>query len=149
MTEHLCHIQIEGFYAIALNEREVGVASGLANHIQRSTFTLGNTAHMVDMLLVDKQSHTLLTLIGNDFLGRQCLVADGQLGHVDTSAALLNQLGETVQMTGGAMVVNTYYRVVILFHQGTHQVIGTFLHLGVGTLYGIQLNTVTVTARIY
>ena len=52
-------------------------------------------------------------------------------------------------MTGAAMVVDAHHGVVILFHQGTHQVIGTFLHLGVRTLHGIQLNTVAVTTCIY
>ena len=40
------------------------------------------------------------------------------------------------------MVVDRYNRVVVFFYQCTHKVIGTFLHLWVGTLYGIQLDTI-------
>ena len=39
--------------------------------------------------------------------------------------------------------------VYLFFTQGTHEVIGTLLHLGVGPLYGIQLNAATVAAGIH
>ena len=52
-----------------------------------------------DMLLVDEQSHTLLALICNDFLGRKSLVADRKLGHINLTTTLFNKLGETVYMT--------------------------------------------------
>ena len=68
MTEHLGHIEVERFDAVALLEREVGIAGGLTDHIQRGTLTLGNLAYMLDMLFVDEQAHALLTLVGNDFL---------------------------------------------------------------------------------
>ena len=55
---------------------------------------------MVDVLLVDEKTHALLTLVGNDFLGRQCLVADRQLSHINLTTTFLNKLGETVDMTG-------------------------------------------------
>ena len=68
------------------------ITSGLTHHIQRSTFTLSDASYMVDMLFVDEQTHTLLTLIGNDLLGRKGLVTDGQLGHVNASTALFHEL---------------------------------------------------------
>ena len=92
MAEHLGHVEVEGLHAVALYEREVGVASGLADDIERGTLALGNAAHVVNVLLVDEQAHALLTLVSNDFLRREGLVADGQFGHVDAAAALLNQL---------------------------------------------------------
>ena len=36
MTEHLSNVEVERLNAVALNEREVSVACGLAYHIQRS-----------------------------------------------------------------------------------------------------------------
>ena len=78
----------------------MGIAGGFTNYIQRSTLALGNLAHMVDVLLVDEKTHALLTLVGNDFLGRQCLVADRQLSHINLTTTFLNKLGETVDMTG-------------------------------------------------
>ena len=68
VSEHLCHVEVEGLHAVALHEAEVCVARGLADDIQRGTLALGYAAHMVDVLLVDEQSHALLTLVGNDFL---------------------------------------------------------------------------------
>ena len=47
---------------------------------------------MLDVLLVDEQTHALLTLVCNDFLCREGLVADRQLAHVDLAATLLNEL---------------------------------------------------------
>ena len=66
MTEHLGHIKVERLDAVTLLEREMGIASCLTNHIQRSTLTLSNLSYVLDMLFVDEQSHTLLTLIGDD-----------------------------------------------------------------------------------
>ena len=51
------------------------------------------------MLLVDEQTHTLLTLVGDDLLARKRLIADGQLGHIDLTTTLLNELRQTVQVT--------------------------------------------------
>ena len=148
VTEHLGHIEVEGLDAVGLLEREVGVAGGLADHIQRGTLALGNAAHMLDVLLVDEQSHALLALVGNDLLGAQRLVANGQLTHVNLTATLLHQLGETVQVSCRTMVVDADHGVVVLLAERTHQVVGAFLHLGVGTLHGVQLDAVAIAARV-
>ena len=137
MSEHLSHIHVEGLHSVGLAEREVGVARRLAYHIERSTLALGYLAHTVDVLLVDEQSHALLTLVGDDLLGREGLVADGQLRHVYLAATLLDKLGETVQMSGSTMVVDAHDGILVGFHQGAHQIVGTLLHLGIGTLDGI------------
>ncbi len=42
-----------------------------------------------------------------------------------------------------------YHRVNLLFAQCAHQVVGSFLHLRVGPLHGIQFDTVGVASRIY
>ena len=148
VTKHLSHIEIEGLHTVALLEREVGITCGLTNHIQRCTLALSNLTHVFDMLLVDEQSHTLLTFIGNNLLRAQGLVADGQLGHVDLTTALLDELRQTVQVTSRAVVVDRDDGIHILLAEGTHQVVGTLLHLRVGTLYGVQFNTVRITTRI-
>ena len=68
VTEHLSDIEVERLHTVALLEREVGIASGLTNDIQRSTLALSNLTYMFDMLLVDEQTHTLLTLVGDNLL---------------------------------------------------------------------------------
>ena len=67
MSEHLCHVEVEGLHSVGLDEREVGVASGLAYDVERCAFALGDAAHVFDMFLVDEQTHTFLALVGNDF----------------------------------------------------------------------------------
>ena len=42
------------------------------------------------------------------------------------------------------MVMDGYHRIFLFLHQGTHQVVGTLLHLGVRTLYSVQLNAAGV-----
>ena len=119
----------------------MGITGGLTDHIERSTLTLGNLAHMVDMFFLNEQSHTLLALVGDDFLRREGLVADRQLGHVDRTTTFLNQLRQAVHMTGRTMVVDGNHWIHIFLTQRTNEVVGAFLHLRVGTLNGIQLNT--------
>ena len=52
-------------------------------------------------------------------------------------------------MAGRTVVVNGHYRVLVFLAKGTYHIVGTFLHFCVGTLYGIQFDTATVTACIY
>ena len=148
MAEHLCHIEVEGALAVALYKREVCVASGFAHHIHRGALALGNLTHVFDVLLLYEQAHALLALVGNDFLGRECGVANGQLGHVDLSTALLNQLAQAVNVACRTVVVDRYYGVDVLLAQGAHQVVGTLLHFGVGALHGVEFDAAAVTAGV-
>ena len=148
VAEHLRHIQVEGFHTVTLYKREMGIACGLTHYVHRGAFTFGNTTHMFNMFLVDEQAHAFLALVGDDFLGREGLVADRQLRHVNASATLLHQFREAVEVTGRSMVVDADYGIHLFFAEGTHKIIGTFLHLGVGTLYGVELNAVAVSAGI-
>ena len=47
------------------------------------------------------------------------------------------------------MVVDADYWILIVLNECTNQVVGTLLHLRVGTLDSVQLDTVAVTACIY
>ena len=46
------------------------------------------------------------------------------------------------------MVVDRDHGINVLLDQGTHEVVGTLLHLGVGTLYGVELDAVAVAAGV-
>ena len=148
MTKHLSNIQIEWLHTVALLEREVGIASGLTYYIQWSTLTLSNLTYMLDMLLVDKQAHTLLTLVSDYLLRTQSLIADRQLGHIDLTTALFNELRQTVQVTCRSVVVDRNNGVHIFLAEGTNQIVSTFLHLRVSTLNGVQLDTIAVATCI-
>ena len=136
-TEHLLYGQIEGTYAVGLLEGEAVVACCLAHGVHGGTFALGNTAHMLYGFLVNEQTHALLALVGNDFLGRECLVADGQLVHVDNAATLLDKFAQTVHVSCRTMVVDADDGVVVLLAQGSYHVVGALLHFGVGAPHSI------------
>ena len=92
VTKHLSYVEVEWLHAVALLEREVGIASSLTNDIQWSTLALGNLTYMFNVLLVNQQAHTFLTLVGDNLLRAQSLVTDRQLSHINLTAALLNEL---------------------------------------------------------
>ena len=77
MAEHLAYLQVEGTYTVALLEGKVSVTCCLAHNIHGCPFAVSYLAYMLEVLLVDQESHSLLALVGNDFLGRESLVADG------------------------------------------------------------------------
>ena len=122
----------------------MGVTGGLTHHIQRCALTLGDGLDVIQMPLVDEQSHALLALVGDDFLGTERLVTNRQLGHINLSAAVFHEFRQTVQVTGTAMVMDRHHRIFLFLHQGAHQVVGTLLHFRVCTLYSVQLNAAGV-----
>ena len=99
MAKHLCHIQVERTNTIALLESKVSIACTLTYHIQWGAFTLSNLTHVLNVLLVDEKTHALLTLVGNDFLAREGLVANRQLGHIDETTTFFHQLRQAVHVT--------------------------------------------------
>ena len=148
VAEHLCDIEVEGALAVGLFEGEVRITRGFAHHIEGRTFALGNAAHVVDVLFLNEEAHALLTLVGDDFLGRKRRIAHGQAAHVDGAAALFDEFGQTVDVTGRTVVVDRHHGVVFLLAEGAHEVGGALLHFGVGALHGIELNTRAVTPRV-
>ena len=148
VAEHLCDIEVEGAFAVGLFEGEVRIARGFAHHIEGRTFALGNAAHVVDVLFLNEEAHALLALVGDDFFGRKRRIAHGQATHVDGAAALFDEFGQTVDVTGRTVVVDRHHGVVFLLTEGANEVGGTLLHFGVGALHGIELNARAVTAGV-
>ena len=97
---------------------------------------------MVDVLLVDEQSHALLALVCYYLLCRERLVAYRQLCHVNLSAALLYKFRQAVEVSCRAVVVYADNRIGVFLAQGTHKIVGTLLHFGVGTLHSVELYAV-------
>ncbi len=60
------------------------------------------------------------------------------------AAGFLNQFAQAVQMAAGTMVMNRDYRIVVAFSHGTNHVRYTFLHLRIGTLHGIELDSIGI-----
>lgn len=59
------------------------VAGRFTDYVHRGTLTFGYLAYMFDGLFLNQQAHAFLAFVGNDFLGRQSRVTDGQLAHVN------------------------------------------------------------------
>ncbi len=148
-AEHLAHCQVERTDAVGLLESKAMVARGVSDDIHRCTLAACNLAHVLNGVAVDEQSHALLTLVGYYLLARQRLVAYRQFVHFYQSATVLDQLGQAVDVSCGSVVVYGHHGVCIFLAQRTHHVIYALLHLGIGTLHGIQLHTVAVASGVY
>ena len=149
VAKHLGHIQVERALAIPLLEGEMGVAGGLADDVKRGALPFGYLADVLDVLLVDEETHAFLAFVGDDFLSRKRRIADGKLRHVDESAALFYKLREAVDVACAAMVMDADDGIHFLFAQSPYQIVGTLLHLGVRALYGVQLDATRVAACIH
>ena len=149
VAEHLRHFKVEGTFAVSLLEAEAGVAGGFADDIERSTLTLGDAAHVVDVFLANEESHAFLAFVGDDFLGGKRRVADGQGTHVNLTATLFHEFAEAVHVAGGAVVVDAHHGVHVFFAKRTNEVGGAFLHFGVGALHGVEFDGAGIASRIY
>ena len=148
LAEHILQFQVDRLLArFVVDKSKLHVARRLADHIERRTFTLGNAAQFVDILLFDDESHALLRLVADDLLRAEGRIADRQVLHVDPPAGRLDQLAETVQVTARTVVVNRNNRVFSLLRSGPDRIVGSFLHFGVRTLHGIQFDRTGILAR--
>ena len=149
MTKHLCYVEIEGTHTVFLLESEVGIASGFTHHIERCALAFSNFAHLVDVFFFDEEAHTLLALVGNDFFGRECSVADGECAHIDSTSTFFYEFRKTVDVSGRTVVVDRHHRVVFFFAKRTHEVGCTLLHFGISTLHSVEFDAGTVTSGVY
>ena len=148
VAKHIGKLQIDRvFVGLLVGESELHIARGLAHNIHWRALAVGNLLQVVYILVFQHQTHTLLTLVANNFLVRKSRVADRQFANVDNAACGFNQLRKAVQVATCTVVVDRDNRVVRLFAQGADCVVNAALHFGVRTLYGVQLNRVVVLAR--
>ena len=148
-AEHIFQLDVDRFHAVGLFEDELHVVGRFAYHIHRRAFAVGNAPYTGNIFFFHQQAHTFLAFVTHDFLCGKCRVADRQLAHVDMSAGCFHQFGETVQVTACAVVMDGDNRVVVRFGDRTDHVGYAFLHFRVGTLYGVQLDTAGILARVY
>ena len=114
-AEHLVNRQVKRTYAVGLFKGKAVVACRFAYHVHRSTFAFGNLLHVFDGFLFNQQSHAFLRFVGDDFLCRQCFVADRQFVHVDQTAAVFHQLRQAVYVSSRAVVVDRNNRILVFF----------------------------------
>ncbi len=124
------------------------VSGSLADDVERCALPFGYLSDVVNIFLVDEEAHAFLALVGDDFLAGKRLVADGEFRHVDNAAAVLNEFGEAVDVSGGAVVVDADNGVDVLLAEGSYEVVGAFLHFRVGALHGIQFDAIGVSSGI-
>ena len=148
MSEHIGQSQVDGLHAVGLHEGEAHVVGGLTDDVERRTFALGNLAAEVDRLALHEEAHAFLRLVAGNLLGAQGGIAHRQLVHPDYATRRINQFRQAVDVTACTMVVNRNDGVVVAFAQGTHHVVGTLLHLGVGTLHSVEFDARRILARV-
>ena len=149
MTKHLSHIEVERSLPIPLLEGEMGISCRLSDYIKRSALPFCNLADMLDVLLVDEESHAFLAFVGDDFLSRKCWVANRKFRHINESATLFYKLGEAVDVSCASMIMDADNGIHFLFAKRTHQIVGTLLHLWVSTLYCVKLDTTRIATSLH
>ena len=145
-AEHIGHCQVDGLAAILLAEYEPIVAGGASYYVEGGLFALRYGTYLFDVLGAQDETHAFLALVADYFLGRQGGVADGQRVDVDFATGVLHQLGEGVEVSAGAVVVDADAWVAF---QGADHVADALLHLRVGTLHGVELDGVGILAGSY
>ena len=149
VTKHLCYVEVEGAHAVFLLKSEVSIASGFTHHIERCALTFGNFAHLVDIFFFDEEAHALLTLVGNDFFGREGGISDGECAHVDGTATFFHEFRKTVDVSSRTVVVDGHHGVVFFFAKRTHEVGCTLLHFRIRTLHSVELDARVITSGVY
>ena len=124
------------------------VVGSLADNVERSTLALGDGANPLDVLLFNNHTHALLRLVADDFLRRQCWVANWKSIDVDVAASSLHEFRQSVEVAACTVVVDRDNRVGICFGQCANHVGNTFLHFRVGTLHGIEFDGVVVLSGV-
>ena len=148
-TEEIGDGQVDGSLAFLADETETFIARHLAHLVVRGTFALGGLFDDVLVFLVDQQTHTFLRLVADDFLVGQGRVANRQVVDINHATCVLDEFAKTVEVTACAVVVDAADRIMVALSHGTNDVAHALLHLGVGTLHGIQLDGVAVLACIH
>ncbi len=149
VAEHLRHVKVKGTLSVCLLESKMRVARSLSHHVHRRALALSDAAHVVKMFFLYEQAHALLALVGYNLFCRKRAVANGQLVHMYQPAALFDELGKAVDVSGRPVVVYAHYGVDLLLAEGADEVVGALLHLGVGTLHGVEFYARGVTPRVY
>ena len=125
------------------------VACGLAHHIHRGAFALRYGPYIFYVLFLQHHAHALLALVAYYLFRREGLVAYRECIDLYLAAGLLYKLRESVEVAACAMVVDRYYRVVVILGEGAYHVRHSLLHLGVGTLHGIQFYARCILSCLY
>ena len=148
-AEHIRQRQVNGLVTSCLFEGQVHIVRGATDDVHRSALTLSDTSDALYGVALDQKAHTLLALVADDFLRRKGLITDGEGAEVEVSTRRLDELGEAVQVPPCPVVMDGDDRIVFTLRERADDVLDTLLHLGVGALYGVELNSAGILPRIH
>ncbi len=131
-----------------VTEGEIHIASGLADDVHRSTLAVGDFAKAIDIFFRHYEPHALLALIADNLAVGEGLVTYWEGVHVDVAASLLDKLGEAVEVSACAMVVDGDDWVVVALDEAADGIEDALLHLRVGALDCVQLDLVAILAGV-
>ena len=139
-SKHIVKYQVNGFFSgLCIFKSKTTVSGYLADHIHGSPFPFRCLLQQGNVFRSHDQSHAFLGLVAYDLFGTQGRISQGKFVNVYFSAGIVHQFRQTVQMTAGPVVVYGFDGIRCAFGQCPDGVVNAFLHLGIGTLYGIQL----------
>ncbi len=147
-AKHVVHAQVDGLHAVGLLKDEAVVAGALAHYIEGGALALCYLVNVVEVFLMSHKAHALLRLVAYDFFRREGGVAHGQLAHVDVAASVFYQFREGVEMAASPVVVYRHDGIALVLAHGAYHVGHTLLHLGIGTLHGVELDAVVILAGV-
>ena len=148
-AEHIRQRQVNGLITTCLFEGQMHIVRGATDDVHRSALTLGDTGDALYGVALDQKAHTLLALVADDFLRRKGLITDGEGAEVEVSTRRLDELGEAVQVPPCPVVVDGDDGIVFTLRERADDVLDALLHLGVGALYGIELDSAGILPRVH
>ena len=148
-AEHIRQRQVNGLITTGLFEGQVHIVRGATDDVHRSALTLGDTGDALYGVALDQKAHTLLALVADDFLRRKGLITDGEGAEVEVSTRRLDELGEAVQVPPCPVVVDGDDGIVFTLRERADDVLDALLHLGVGALYGVELDSTGILPRVH
>ncbi len=140
IAKHIGQLQVDGSIAFIVFELQVTVAGGFTHYIHGRSLAPGHALKLINIFFFHYQAHSFLRFVAHNFARRQGGITHRQFVNMDGSASCFHQLREAIEVASGTMVMDGNDRVFIMFHHGTDGIHGPFLHFGVRTLYGIELN---------
>ena len=148
-AEHIRQRQVNRLVTSCLCEGQVHIVRGATDDVHRCALTLGDTGDTLDGVALDQKAHTLLALVADDFLRRKGLITDGEGAEVEVSTRRLDELGEAVQVPPCPVVVDGDDGIVFTLRECADDVLDALLHLGVGALYGVELDSASILPRVH
>ena len=150
IPEHIGHLQVDWLFpGLPVLEHETVISGRFPYHVHRCAFAVSHPLQCCHVPGFNHESHALLRFVTHDLLVGKCRITHGQLIQMNQTSRFFHQFGQAIQMPACPVVMNRHDRVILAFRHRTNRITYPALHFRVGTLHGIQLDSVGIHTRIY